>query len=285
MSDSNDDKKGYFQQTGKAINNFTDSIKKDTVNFINKKTSNKDTDDNTESYTDTSEDDMDKDLNEKQNAIMKLLDWSYDKTVNGLPGQKTVDELVDDYISKYDSDKAIDLLIKNQTTKAATSGFLTGLGGIVTLPVALPANITTVILFQMRMIAAIAKIRGYDLKDDQVQTFVYVALTGTTVVDIAKKSGIVFVNKLSLSMINKIPGTVLTKINQAVGFRFITKAGSKGIVNLGKMVPVAGGLIGGTIDTAATLRIGKMAKRTFTEYGIDIGEGQIIDIKVQEANA
>lgn len=39
----------------------------------------------------------------------------------------------------------------------------------------------------MRMVAAIAAIRGYDLKSDQVQTFVYASLTGTTVADITKK--------------------------------------------------------------------------------------------------
>ena len=38
--------------------------------------------------------------------------------------------------------------------------------------------------------------------------------------------------------IQKIPGKALTKINQKIGFRFITKMGEKGIVNLGKMIRV-----------------------------------------------
>lgn len=79
-------------------------------------------------------------------------------------------------------------------------------------------------------------------------------------------------------MINKIPVTLLVKMNQVAGFRFITRAGTKGIVNLGKLVPVVGGVIGGTIDTATTLRIGKIAKKTFTPYGLDLGEGNYIDI-------
>jgi hypothetical protein len=39
---------------------------------------------------------------------------------------------------------------------------------------------------------------------------------------------------------------VITKINQKVGFRLLTKFGSKGVINLGKMVPLTGGIIGGT---------------------------------------
>ena len=64
--------------------------------------------------------------------------------------------------------------------------FLTGLGGIITLPIAIPANITSVIYVQMRMVAFIAHMRGFDLKDDQVRTLVYIELTGQAVSDILK---------------------------------------------------------------------------------------------------
>ena len=111
-----------------------------------------------------------------ESKMMEVLDWSYDKAINGLPGMETVDELANKYLTKYNSvDEAIDKFIKFQQAKCATSGFLTGLGGILTLPVAIPANITSVIYVQVRMIATIAKMRGYDLKDDQVKTLVYVS--------------------------------------------------------------------------------------------------------------
>lgn len=218
-----------------------------------------------------------------EEGVMTTLDWAYQQTINGIPGQKSIDDLVDDYLSKYDKETAIEKLIQFQTTKAAASGFLSNIGGIATIPVTLPANITSVILFQMRMIAAIAKIRGYDLKDDQVQTFVYATLAGTTITEIVKKGGITFGNKFALSMVNRIPGTVLTKINQAVGFRFVTKMGTTGIVNMGKMVPLVGGVIGGAVDTKTTLTIAKVAKQTFEEVGLNLGDGTIIDIKDKES--
>lgn len=65
--------------------------------------------------------------------------------------------------------------------------------------------------------------------------------------------------------IKKIPGAALVKINQKVGFRFITKFGEKGIINLGKMLPLAGGVIGGGVDVASTSIIAKNAIRMFME--------------------
>lgn len=184
---------------------------------------------------------------------------------------------MDDYLAKSKrADEAIDKIIKFQTTKAAVSGFVTGFGGVLTLPVTIPANVTSVILFQMRMIAAIASIRGYDLHSDQVQTFVYASLAGSSVADIIKKSGITISNKLAIGAVRKIPGAVLTKINQAVGFRLATKFGTKGVVNLGKLVPVAGAGVGAIFDAATTKAIARMAKKTFTDDGIDLGNGDVI---------
>lgn len=213
-----------------------------------------------------------------EKSMMQVLDWAYEKTVNGIPGQKTIEELAADYLKHDDVETAISKLITYQTSKAGISGFITGFGGVLVMPLTIPANITSVILVQMRMIATIAYMRGYDLKSDQVQTFVYASLTGTSVADIAKKAGIVIANKMAAGAIRKIPGKVLTKINQAVGFRLVTKFGTKGAVNLGKMIPVAGALIGGIIDTASTQIIAKNALKTFTSNGINVGDGTIIDI-------
>lgn len=211
-----------------------------------------------------------------QEKMMQTLDWAYDKTLTGLPGQKDIHDLVNDYLSKYDKETAIKKLINFQTTKAATSGFVTGFGGILTMPVTIPANVSSVILFQMRMIAAIALIRGYDLNSDQVQTFVYATLAGTSLTNIMKQTGIVVGNKMLLGVVKKIPGKTLTKINQAVGFRMVTKFGTKGAINLGKAVPVAGAFVGGTFDTVTTRTIAKLATKTFTELGIDLGDGTIL---------
>ena len=63
--------------------------------------------------------------------------------------------------------------------------------------------------------------------------------------------------------VKKIPGTVLTKINQKVGFRFLTKFGEKGIINIAKLVPVVGGVIGGGFDLVETKVIANRAYKMF----------------------
>ncbi len=119
------------------------------------------------------------------------------------------------------------------------------------------------IYVQMRMVAAIALIRGYDLRDDEVQTFVYSCLVGNAIADTFKNTGVQVGNKIALNAVNKIPGKVLTKINQRIGFRFITKAGAKGTINLVKVVPVVGAGVGASIDFSTTWAIAKRAKKVF----------------------
>ncbi len=197
----------------------------------------------------------------------KLLDTIYRSALNGVPKvSRSVDEMVADYTGKAKSpDDAARALAKWRVMKCGTSGFVTGLGGLITLPVAIPANISSVMYVQMRMIACIAKIGGYDVTSDQVQTMIYMCLTGATASDLVKM-GLIKTGTKSLEVaIKKIPGSALVKINQKVGFRFITKFGEKGIINLGKMLPLAGGLIGGGVDVASTSIIAKNAIRMFME--------------------
>lgn len=121
------------------------------------------------------------------------------------------------------------------------------------------------IYVQMRMIAAIAHIGGYDLKDDRVQTLVYACMAGNGAKDILKDVGIVIGKKMTTQAIKNISGKTITAINQKVGFRLLTKFGEKGAINLGKMIPIIGGLIGGTFDTVTTNIIGNIARNTFIE--------------------
>nr|WP_298522802.1 EcsC family protein [uncultured Halomonas sp.] len=199
-----------------------------------------------------------------QSKIMQAMDWAYEKAVDGVPGLDSASELADSYTKDDKSlTDQINSLIRWQNTKSGTSGFVTGLGGVITMPVAIPANITSVLYIQVRMIAAIAYMCGHDLKDDKVKSLVYMCLAGNAAKDIAKEAGIVFGKKLTTSAIKSISGKTITAINQKVGFRLLTKFGQKGVVNLGKAVPLIGGIIGGTFDTVATNTIGNVARDTF----------------------
>ncbi|WP_035619280.1 EcsC family protein [Lacticigenium naphthae] len=213
-------------------------------------------------------------LAEETNKGLDLLNWSYQRTVEGIPKvSKPIEVLADEYVHRYKkSDLAIKKLIKNQVQKNSINGFVSGVGGAFTLPVtvaAISTNITSVIYVQMRMIAAIAYIKGYDLKDDEVQTFVYACIAGKGISDVFKEAGITTGMKMGKNIITKkIPSEVLTKINQKIGFRFITKNGTKGVINLTKLVPVVGGIIGGGFDYGTTKIIATRANKVFDSTGI-----------------
>jgi uncharacterized protein (DUF697 family) len=199
-----------------------------------------------------------------EGAIRRALDFAYDKAVNGVAGMDSASEIAESYMKREGSrrDQA-NSLIRWQCAKAGTSGFLTGLGGLLAMPVTLPANITSVMYVQIRMIAAIAHLGGHDLKDDRVRTLVYVCLTGNAAKDVLKDIGIVVGRKLTENAIKSISGKTLTAINQRVGFRLLTKFGEKGAVNLGRAVPVAGGVVGATFDSVTTGIIGRIARDMF----------------------
>lgn len=198
----------------------------------------------------------------------RILDTIYEKTLAGIPKvSRPVDDLADDYIQKSDSlEKAAKKLATAQIAKCGTSGFIAGLGGLITLPVAIPANLSSVLYVQMRMIAAIAKIGGYDPKTDQVQTMAYICLTGSAASNIVKDAGIKIGEKTLEAAIKKIPRAALTKINQRIGFRLITKFGEKGVINLEKMIPVAGGIIRGSFDAVSTAAIASNAIKVFIRH-------------------
>ena len=99
---------------------------------------------------------------------------------------------------------------------------------------------------------------------------VYACLAGISVDQIIKQAGIKIGSKLTTAMIKKIPGTVITKINQKVGFRLLTKFGSKGVINIAKSVPVVGGVISGGFDFAETKIIANRAYKLFIEQDCSI---------------
>lgn len=202
--------------------------------------------------------------NISQKLIMQSLEWAYAKAVNGVVGLGSAEELAQEYLKEGDSlPEQINNLIRWQNAKAGTSGFLTGIGGIMTIPVTLPANITSILYIQLRMIAAIAIMCGYDVKDDKVKTLAYSCLVATSSAEIVKNLGIKIGEKIAVSMLKKLPGALITKINQTVGFRLLTRFGQKGAINLIKGVPLLGGVIGAALDIVSTNTVGNVARDLF----------------------
>lgn len=199
-----------------------------------------------------------------QKIILQALDMAYSGALSGIPGTDSATELAGTYLRQKSRLTAkARSLVRWQTAKAGSSGFITGIGGFASLPVTLPANLVSVLYFQVRMIAAIAYMGGYDLRDDRVKSLIYACMAGNVAKDILQEAGINLGTRLTTRMISSISETMLVNMNQKVGFQLFSKISGKGIINLGKAVPLAGGLIGGGIDLLATRLIGKIAVKTF----------------------
>jgi hypothetical protein len=200
-------------------------------------------------------------------VVGKALDLAYDKAVDGIPGVpglESAEELARDYLDGAESlQDGVDTLIRYQVLKATTSGFVTGLGGVLTLPVAIPANLASVMYLQLQMIAAIAHMGGHDVRNDRVKAVCYTCLCGNAATEVLQGAGITIGKKLTERAIRQLSYDVIKKVNQAVGFRMVTKFGQTGAINLGKGIPLVGGVIGGAFDGTTTYAIGRAAKGLF----------------------
>ncbi|WP_159565447.1 EcsC family protein [Budvicia diplopodorum] len=198
------------------------------------------------------------------NTLQSTLDWLYDRAINGIPGLDSAQALADAYRHTHpDRRECVNALIRWQNTKAGASGFLSGLGGLMTLPVTIPLNMTSILFIQIRMIAAIALLGGHSLKDDNVKTCVYLCLCGNTAKDILKNVGIQLGTRLTRQLLGQTSSGIIRHINRSVGVKLMAQVGQKGSINALKLIPLVGGLIGSVFDSITTDIIGNMARDIF----------------------
>ena len=218
-------------------------------------------------------------MEEKGSKMLEVLDWAFDKANGNIPGLGSSRDMAQKYLDKYGNvNTAINHLVNWQITSSATTGFVTSFGGLPTMAVTLPANVAGVMGIQLRMIGAIAELGGYHENTEEKKTGMYLCLLGSQAGNVLSKTAGQFAVKFTTASLKKLPGAVLTKINQAVGFRLFTKFGQKGLVNIHKAIPVLGGVVGGTVDAMSTYAIAKAAKALFLNEIIDFEKQEQIEI-------
>jgi hypothetical protein len=163
------------------------------------------------------------------------------------------------------TEDAIERLVATHLKLAAAGGFVTGLGGFVTLPVALPANVAGFYGIATRLVAGIAHLRGYDVTQPEVRTAVLLTLVGADSRSILAKGGISPVGKISDLALQRLPGPALMVINKGIGFNLLSQLGRKGLSRLGRGLPLAGGVIGGGLDYWLLRRIAQNARDEFVQ--------------------
>lgn len=198
--------------------------------------------------------------------VEKMTNWLVEKAVSGFGPLESAEGMAKQYI--YDSrfkshDEIVRSMINWETSKNFTSGFITGLGGAITLPAGVSGSLMASWLIQMRLAAAIAVVYGYDIRDERVKTMLLATLLGDGLKETLKKAGVEAGNKFGQQFVKQIPFAMIKALNKAVGFRLVTKAGEKGVVNLVKLVPLVGGMVGGCFDAATCRVTGNTANMVF----------------------
>lgn len=219
----------------------------------------------------------------KQAELMENLDKIYGLVLNGIPHvSKPITEFAEVYLRKSCSvDEAAVKLINSQIAKCTASGFVTGLGGILTIPVSLPANLASVLYFQLRLIAGVAYMAGFDVYSGQVRSLTYMCLAGLTMEQLLKNTGIKIGTRITKSVAAKLPGKLTATINQKVGYRLFTKFGNRSALSVGKAVPILGGVISGGIDMIETQMIAERAYNLFiggeVEHAADFIDFEVLE--------
>lgn len=162
-----------------------------------------------------------------------------------------------------DAESAIDAVIRAHLRLAAMNGFVTGLGGLFTMPISLPANVIGFYVVATRGVAAVAALRGYDLSSAGVRSAVLLTLVGADSEDLLKKAGYASTGRLASLAAQRLPGPVLLAVNKAVGFRLLSQVSRKSLGRLGRAVPLAGGLVGAGFDGFLLKRIADQARQEF----------------------
>ncbi|MEU8071021.1 EcsC family protein [Micromonospora sp. NPDC048169] len=163
-----------------------------------------------------------------------------------------------------DVDKVISRLIKESVMAAGSAGFVTGLGGFVTLPITLPANVAGALIINVRLAGAIAYLRGYDLDDPHTQAMIPLVAVGSNIQSTLSTLGAQIGVKLTEQAIRKVSIDLIRKINQKLGFMLLAKYGTKrALITLAKAVPLVGGVVGGGIDATLTAAVGRSADKLF----------------------
>ncbi|MBN3189538.1 EcsC family protein [Pectobacterium brasiliense] len=197
------------------------------------------------------------DKNTSFRNFSRWLDMLYDHAIQGIPGMDSAQKLADNYRQAFPTkNDAITNLILWESVKAATSGFITGLGGIAVLPVTLPASLTGLLFIQIRMIAAIAIIGGYSVYDIRTRNFIYICLGASVAKEMLRLAGGNLLSHLSNKGVQGISKLVTTKLLSQL-------ATGRILYTVPRLTPLLGGLLGGGLDWLTVRATGEFASRIF----------------------
>lgn len=151
-------------------------------------------------------------------------------------------------------------LVKRGTRRVGAASFATGFGGAPTLAV----NVTSVLTLQVGTVLAVAaaydELDSPDLRQDLV-----LILAGNSAVAAFRGFGVAATNDMGKRWVQRnVTRETMKQVNKVVSRKILTKAGEKSMTSFVKLVPVAGAVVGYTLDRSYTRVLGESAIRYYS---------------------
>ncbi|NJD03912.1 MAG: hypothetical protein FIA99_15245 [Ruminiclostridium sp.] len=192
-----------------------------------------------------------------QNALEHVLDFIISTD------HVTIESYVEKLLEQNEGISCDELAKKILHRKSIKNGFIgaaTGFGGLITLPVTIPADLICSWRIQASMAFSIAYVYGHTKDTTDLKTDLYLILSGDSAKEALKRIGIEASKSITKKAVEKyITKDIMLKIWSVVGRKVITKAGEKSLTSFMKMVPLVGAPVGFAFDWAATQTVGKFA--------------------------
>ena len=159
------------------------------------------------------------------------------------------------------ADDAIESIIDSHVRLGTAQGFVTNLGGIIVAPVAIPANVAGAAIVQVRMIAAIAHLRGYDIDDRRVRTALVMCLLGGEQIGRRVAGGKLPTTPMAIATAPVFDPALDRRVSEAVVGGLLARVGGKHLpLLMARRIPLVGGGVGAVVDGLSTYQIGQFTK-------------------------
>ncbi|MBK8447132.1 MAG: EcsC family protein [Micropruina sp.] len=194
-------------------------------------------------------------------VLRNILEFAIDGRGN-IPGAKSA--AAKSLQSRGEHEAAVEWIVMQHVGYAGAQGLLTNIGGLLTLPVALPANLAGLAVVQMRMIAAVAHLRGYDVDDRRVRVALTLAMLGEDEIRKQIAAGKLPSTPMVVATAPVFDPNLDRHVNERVFGDLGTKmAGKHAVVQAAKRIPLIGGGVGAAADGYLTYALGQYARREF----------------------
>jgi hypothetical protein len=156
-------------------------------------------------------------------------------------------------------------IVRRKAFKNGLVGAVTGMGGFMTLPLAVPADLFASWRIQITMILAVAQAFRTEADPADLKTDVLIVLAGDSAKEALKRVGIEVTRAMTRKAVQKeVSQEIMVKIWGGLGRKVASRIGRKSLTRFDRATPLVGAPIGFAFDWFATKAVGRKAIRYYS---------------------